>query len=133
VANDGQRRDGNGGLMAGLGLGVVSGVALVLVATFSCTKKTSAPAAADENDLVRRGRAVYNGNCTACHATDPHKAGTLGPDLFGSSLELLEARVLRGDYPPGYEPKRKSQAMPKLPHLKDDLPALHAFLNAGPK
>ena len=45
-------------------------------------------------------------------------------------MELLEARVVRGEYPPGYEPKRKSKAMVPLPQVKADIPALHAFLNA---
>lgn len=94
-----------------------------------CTKKSSKPAA-NESEDVKRGRTVYMSNCIACHNSDPRRAGTLGPDVYGSSLTLLEHKVVQGVYPPGHEPKRKSQAMPPLPQLKDDVPALHAFLNA---
>jgi hypothetical protein len=40
--------------------------------------------------------------------------------------------VLEASYPPGYKPKRASKAMAPLPQLKDQLEALHAFLNEGP-
>ena len=105
---------------------------LLVAVSVSCTKKSSSAAEPEASDLVKRGRVVYVANCTACHAADPHKPGPLGPDVFGSSMELLDARIVRGEYPQGYVPKRKSQAMPKLLHLKDELPALHAFLNARP-
>ena len=92
----------------------------------SCTKSGQAPS----NDLVSRGRVVYQSNCIACHNTDPKKPGTLGPDIFGSPLELIEARVMRAEYPPGYTPKRQTHQMVPIPQLKADLPALQAFLNA---
>lgn len=82
------------------------------------------------DDLAKKGKGVYLAYCSACHNANPKLAGTLGPDVYGSSLELLEARVIRGEYPPGYEAKRKSKAMVPLPQVKADLPALHAFLNA---
>ena len=78
---------------------------------------------------AQRGRAVYTASCTACHAADPTKDGALGPAVAGSSLELLEARILRAEYPPGYTPKRQGAVMAALPHLEDDIPALHAYLN----
>ena len=81
-------------------------------------------------DPVARGKSVYQSNCTACHAPDPRVAGALGPDLAKSSLELLELRVLRAEYPAGYTPKRSSKVMQPLPHLKADIPALHAYLNS---
>ena len=80
--------------------------------------------------LAEKGKAVYFANCTTCHNSDPHRPGTLGPDVWGSSLALLEARILRAEYPPGYDSKRKSKAMVALPHLRGDIPAIHAFLNA---
>jgi mono/diheme cytochrome c family protein len=69
------------------------------------------------------------GNCIACHAQDPSQDGALGPAVVGSSRELLEARVLRAEYPPGYTPKRDSQIMIALPHLANEIDALHAYLN----
>ena len=69
-------------------------------------------------------------NCIACHAMDPSIDGALGPNVAGSSLELLEARVMRGEYPPGYEPKRPSRVMVPLPHLEARLPELAAYLQS---
>jgi hypothetical protein len=48
--------------------------------------------------------------------------------VAGSSPELLEARVLHAEYPPGYTPKRTSEQMVAFPHLAGDLDALHAYL-----
>jgi len=81
-------------------------------------------------ELVQIGRSTYNANCIACHAIDPTIDGALGPAVAGSSLELLEARVLRGEYPAGYTPKRPSRVMVPLPHLKGKLPALAAYLQS---
>lgn len=81
-------------------------------------------------DLVARGRTIYMTSCTACHNADPKRAGALGPDVYGSSLELLTTRVLGAGYPPGYKPKRGSRTMAPLPQLRGEIPALHAFLNA---
>jgi mono/diheme cytochrome c family protein len=79
--------------------------------------------------LVQRGRAVYQSTCAACHNPDPHKPGSVGPEIWGSSRELIEARVMRTEYPPGYTPKRSTKLMTSFPQLKDDLGALTAFLN----
>ena len=93
---------------------------------------TVAAAAAEPaiEDPVAKGRTVYMANCIACHNSDPKRSGSLGPEVYGASLELLEARILRGEYPAGYEPKRKTKVMVALAHLKADIPALQAFLNA---
>src|SRR6187402_1809747 len=55
---------------------------------------------------AQKGQTLYSLHCTACHNPDPAKDGALGPALAGSSLDLLLARVIRGEYPPGYAPKR---------------------------
>ena len=78
---------------------------------------------------AERGRAVYVANCVACHNNDPAKNGPIGPELKGSTKELLEARVLSIEYPPNYKPKRDTKIMPKFPFLKDDIPYLTAYLN----
>ena len=85
--------------------------------------------ATDHAALVKEGLATYRTTCTACHNLDPALDGALGPAITGASLELLEARVVRGEYPPGYVPKRDTRAMVPLPHLEPKLPALYAFLN----
>jgi mono/diheme cytochrome c family protein len=77
---------------------------------------------------AERGRTVYNSQCTACHNFDPSKPGPVGPEIKGSSRELLEAKVLRGAYPPGHKPKRPTAVMPPQAQLSGDIPALAAYL-----
>jgi mono/diheme cytochrome c family protein len=79
-------------------------------------------------DLVAQGATVYGNVCTTCHNADPTKDGSVGPAIAGSSMELLEARVVRAEYPEGYAPKRDSAVMPAFPYLEPQIPALHAFL-----
>jgi mono/diheme cytochrome c family protein len=78
--------------------------------------------------LALKGKSVYQANCTVCHNPNPLKNGSLGPDVAGSSLELLEARLIKGTYPDGYKPKRESRVMVPMPQLQADLPALEAYL-----
>jgi len=66
--------------------------------------------------------------CIACHNPDPGKDGPLGPAVKGSSRELLEARVVQGNYPPGYTPKRPSRVMPPRPDLAPSISDLAAYL-----
>ena len=80
---------------------------------------------------MERGRRAYVANCIACHNPDPTREGTLGPAIAGSPLALVEARVLRAEYPPGYTPKRSSALMPAQPFLKADVPALAAYLESS--
>lgn len=122
-------------------LPMTTAVAALVVASAvfsSCNKSSSptaepaAPAAVSQtsaDDLAKRGRAVYQSACIACHNPDPKKSGSLGPDVWGSSFELLEARVIRGEYPAGYKPKRSTHVMQPLPQVKNDLEALRAYLN----
>ena len=81
-----------------------------------------------ECDVVAVGRTTYVSLCASCHNSNPNLAGSLGPDVAGSSLELLRAKILLGSYPEGYTPKRKSQAMAKIPLSEDKLLALAAYL-----
>lgn len=107
------------------------GSLFLLVALSACqsdgTSQSSAPSA--EESLAARGKTVYVTVCIACHNADPHKAGSIGPAVFGASQELLEARILNASYPPGYKPQRETHTMPAFPQFKADIPALHAYLN----
>ena len=85
-----------------------------------------------EDAQVRKGRTQFIIHCSSCHGTDPTREGALGPAIHGSSLELLQARILRGEYPPGYVPKRATKIMQKLPITEPEIQALHAFLNSKP-
>ena len=99
------------------------GIVLSIAALVACGKSQQA-------DPVTRGRQVYLSNCTACHNPDPTKAGSQGPDIAGSSRELIDARVLHAAYPPGYKPKRTSHAMLALPYLAPKIDDLAAYLAA---
>ena len=96
----------------------------MLILLFACTTQQSAPA----DPLTERGKSVYVQQCIACHNVDPAQPGALGPAVKGSSRELLEARVVRGEYPPGYTPKRTTTTMVALPQLSGDIDALTAYL-----
>ena len=84
---------------------------------------------AEKLNLITRGQKVYSQNCVACHNPNPKQDGAVGPAIYGSSLELVSARVLRAAYPPGYKPKRPTGQMPAFAGLEKEIPALHAFLN----
>ena len=77
---------------------------------------------------AERGRQVYLAHCSSCHSPDPGKDGPLGPAIRSSSRALLEARILRGAYPPGYAPKRPSTVMQPMPQVATSLDDLAAFL-----
>lgn len=79
---------------------------------------------------VEAGRALFMAHCIACHNPDPSRDGSLGPAIKGSPLELVRARVLRGEYPPGYVPKRPTRIMVKLPLTEEDVARIQKFLNA---
>lgn len=80
---------------------------------------------------VERGRQVYRLVCLSCHGLDPRQDGTQGPAIAGSSRELLAARVLRAEYPPGYRPKRDTGNMAAFPYLADRIDDLFAYLQAA--
>lgn len=85
-------------------------------------------ACAENGTPAARGKQVYLAQCIACHNSDPSKDGPLGPAVTGSSRELLEAKLLRGGYPPGYTPKRNTAVMQPQPALAPTIPDLAAFL-----
>lgn len=60
---------------------------------------------------------------------DPSQDGPIGPAISGSSKKLLEERILKGDYPPGYQPKKATKIMKPMPHLSKDIEALEAYLS----
>jgi mono/diheme cytochrome c family protein len=104
----------------------IRGAGLALAATLAvagCGESTP-----PSDPLAGRGRQVYVAQCTQCHATDPAQTGPVGPPVRGASSALLEAKVIRGDYPSGYAPKRPTRVMPPMPTLAPDLAALAAYL-----
>jgi len=96
-------------------------VVLAVALVGGCSQSSSDP-------VADRGRQVYLAQCTQCHAMDPSQNGPVGPAVRGSSRDLLEARILKGSYPPGYTPKRSTSVMPPQPALTPEIPALAAYL-----
>jgi len=92
----------------------------------ACSKQSDAPS--EKVSDRERGRAVFIANCVACHNNDPSKDGPIGPAIQGSAKQLIEARVLRGGYPPNYTPKRQTKIMPQFPFLEPEIPYLAAYL-----
>ncbi len=103
-------------------------VLLLALISAACVKDSGESANTTRAGDPRRGKGIYLANCTACHNNDPSKDGSIGPAVKGSSKELIEARVMRAAYPPGYTPKRRTSAMPPYPYLKSAIPDLAAFL-----
>ena len=91
------------------------------VAAAGCSEGGLSPAA-------ERGRQVYLAHCIACHNTDPTQPGSLGPPIKGSPRDLLEAKVVKGTYPPGYTPKRPTKVMVPIPAVAPDVAALAEYL-----
>lgn len=106
---------------------------LALLAALCSTLLTACPSSdggGEQAALVKRGNVVFETNCTACHARDPRIDGPVGPANACASSELLTAKLMRNEYPPGYTPKRDTQAMAPLPYLEKELPALAAYLQS---
>ena len=100
-------------------------IVLLTLAASACSKESEQ---SGQSPDWKRGRAVYVANCVACHNNDPSKDGPIGPAIKGSPPELIESRVLRIQYPPGYKPKRNTQVMPTFPFLKTEIPYLVVYL-----
>lgn len=81
--------------------------------------------------VAQRGHDIYRRVCQQCHNANPLLDGTgttQGPPIADASLELLQARVLRNEYPAGYKPKRTTRNMTAFPDLASEIPAIAAFL-----
>ena len=106
---------------------------LVSLAVLTLSLATACPSSdggGEQAALIKRGKVVFETNCTACHARDPRAEGPVGPANACASSELLDAKLMRNEYPPGYTPKRDTQAMAPLPYLEKELPALAAYLQS---
>ena len=104
------------------------GALALLLVLAGCGEDSKPAGTTAESGGTRRGRTLYLAQCIACHSADPAIGGPVGPAVKGSSRALLEAKLLRGSYPPGYTPKRNTTVMPPQPHLEPNIADLAAFL-----
>ena len=79
---------------------------------------------------IEKGRMVYFANCVSCHNNNPKKPGSIGPEVYGASIDVLTQKIVFGQYPENYSPKRTSKLMLLMPHLKKEISNLHAFINS---
>ena len=79
---------------------------------------------------IDKGRMVYFANCVSCHNNNPKKLGSIGPEVYGVSIDVLTKKIVSGKYPGNYRPKRTSKIMPSMPHLNKEISNLHAFINS---
>ena len=79
---------------------------------------------------IEKGRMAYFANCVSCHNNNPKKHGSIGPEVYGASIDVLAQKIVFGKYPENYSPKRTSKIMPLMPHLKKEISKLHAFINS---
>lgn len=80
------------------------------------------------NTPISRGQKRYNESCAYCHGNPA--IGNFGPPIKGSSRDLLSKKVILGQYPAGYKPKRNTKAMPTflMTITPDDIDDLHEYL-----
>ena len=76
------------------------------------------------------GSALYKTRCASCHNVNPTKPGSIGPDLAGSSLELITLKTQKRQYPVGYKPKRKTRVMPQIKLSERQLKSLHDYISS---
>ena len=101
--------------------------ALIAIALSACSGESDESA----DPTVARGELIYRNVCTVCHNANPDLHGTIGPAIGSASRELLEAKLLRGEYPSGHTPKRDTQQMPRFEYLEPNLGEIAAFLASG--
>ena len=95
------------------------------------------PLSSVDASALARGAKVYKANCVRCHNADPNLKGNLGPEQVDAPFEVVVSKIMTGKYPDplpkGFIPKRKSRAMQPLPKLKNDIPALWAYVQSVKK
>ena len=117
---------------------------LLIMLISSCEKKSikheEAESEPDQKNLnntiastidIEKGRIAYFANCVSCHNNNPKKPGSIGPEVYGASIDVLTQKIVFGKYPENYRPKRTSKIMPLMPHLNKEISNLHAFINSS--
>jgi mono/diheme cytochrome c family protein len=85
-----------------------------------------------DQTLIQEGKRIYVSNCARCHNTNPHKPGSIGPDLFSTPENVFYTKVVHGKYPQGYKPKRPTKVMPKFKHLTNKIDMIYKYIRSIP-
>ena len=115
---------------------------LLIILVSNCEKKSTEQEEAESNQKklnntvalttdIEKGRMVYFANCVSCHNNDPNKPGSIGPEVYGVSIDVLTQKIVSWKYPGNYRPKRPSKIMPSMPHLNKEISNLHAFIKSS--
>lgn len=96
---------------------------IIAIVLFIAAKNSNA-----NESTQHSGKLLYELNCIKCHNKDPRKPGPIGPDIAGSSLELITMKVKKLGYPKGYVPKRKTKIMPKIYIRTDQIKSIYLYL-----
>ena len=78
-------------------------------------------------------KSLYISKCASCHNLNPAKAGAVGPDIANASLELVTLKTQKRQYPVGYKPKRKTNAMPKIVLTQKQIRDIHHYISGFTK
>ena len=86
-----------------------------------------------DQTLIQEGKRIYMSTCAQCHNTNPHKPGSIGPDLYSTPEKVFYTKVPEGKYPEGYKPKRSTKVMPKFKHLTNRIDMIYNYIRSVPK
>ena len=75
-------------------------------------------------------KSIFINKCAKCHNINPTKPGSIGPDIAGSSLELVTLKTQKREYPKNYKPKRKTKIMPIVKLTIKEIQQIHNYLNS---
>ena len=95
-----------------------------LATLVACSEETDSSV----DPTIGRGEMIYRNVCVVCHNADPNEPGVLGPPIAQATRALLEAKVLRGEYPAGHAPARDTQQMPQFAYLEPNLGDIEAYI-----
>lgn len=79
---------------------------------------------------IQEGKRIYTTTCMKCHNANPHKPGSIGPDLYSTPKEVFATKIVHGMYPEGYTPKRKTRVMPKFKNLEGKVDSIHEYVKS---
>lgn len=104
------------------------GRAAAAIATVAAISACGGDSDSTADPAVARGETIYRNICVVCHNANPNEAGSIGPAIAQATREVLEAKVLRGEYPVGYTPARETHQMPQFPYLEPNLDDIEAYI-----